>query len=393
MYSISTAQRRARIGVRHRLADPHRGTDPGEITRSMVVLHATDPATVHLSVAARGRGLGPVQVEHALYEDRSLVRMLAMRRTMFVVPVDLVPVLHASCGADLAAKQRRTYARYLEQAGVGEGDAAGWLAEVADRTHRALLARGSATGAQLSKDVPELRTQVDTAPEKSYSRPSNITSWVLVLLGTEGRIVRARPNGTWSSSQYSWAPVESWLSGPLGDVGVDQARTELVRAWLRTFGPAPIGDLKWWTGWTLGQVRKALTGIETVEVDLDGAPGLLLADDLEPVADPPPWAALLPPLDPTPMGWQSRSWYLDDDHRSRLFDRNGNIGPSIWYDGRIVGGWAQRTDGEIVTRILEDIGTDGTALVAAEAERAAGWFGAVRPIPRFRTPLERELTA
>lgn len=392
MYSISTAQRRARIGVRHRLAGAHRGADPVEIVRSLVVLHATDPATVHLSVAARGHDLGPAQVERALYEDRSLVRMLAMRRTMFVAPAGLVPVLHAACGADLAAGQRRTYARYLDQAGIGGGDAAAWLAEVADRTHRALLARGSATGAQLSKDVPELRTQINTAPDKSYSRPTSITSWVLVLLGTEGRIVRARPNGTWSSSQYSWAPVESWLSGPLPELGVDDARTELVRAWLQTFGPAPIGDIKWWTGWTLGQVRKALAALDTVEVELDGGTGILLADDLEPVADPPPWAALLPALDPTPMGWQSRAWYLGE-HQPLLFDRNGNIGPSIWYDGRIVGGWAQRKDGEIVTRLLEDIGADATALVGAEAERAAGWFGAVRPIPRFRTPLERELTA
>ncbi len=392
MYSISTAQRRARIGVRHRLAGAHRGAGPAEIVRSLVVLHATDPATVHLSVAARGHDLGPAQVERALYEDRSLVRMLAMRRTMFVAPVELVPVLHASCGTDLAVKQLRTYARYLEQAGIGEGDAAGWLADVADRTHRALLARGSATGAQLSKDVPELRTQINTAPEKAYSRPTSITSWVLVLLGTEGRIVRTRPNGTWSSSQYSWAPVESWLAGPLAEPGIDEARTDLVRAWLRAFGPAPIGDIKWWTGWTLGQVRKALAALDTVEVELDGDTGVLLADDLEPVADPPPWAALLPALDPTPMGWQSRAWYLGE-HQPRLFDRNGNIGPTIWYDGRIVGGWAQRKDGEIVTRLLEDIGADGAALVAAEAERAAGWFGELRPIPRFRTPLERELTA
>ncbi|MGW0004425.1 winged helix DNA-binding domain-containing protein [Nocardia grenadensis] len=392
MYSISTAQRRARIGVRHRLAGGHRGTDPAEIVRSLVVLHATDPATVHLSVAARGHHLGPEQVERALYEDRSLVRMLAMRRTMFVAPVDLVPVLHASCGTDLAAKQLRTYARYLEQAGIGAGDPAGWLTEIADRTHRALLARGSATGAQLSKDVPELRTQINTAPEKSYSRPTSITSWVLVLLGTEGRIVRARPNGTWSSSQYSWAPVESWLSGPLAEPGIDEARVELVRAWLRAFGPAPIGDIKWWTGWTLGQVRKALAGADIVEVELDGGPGVLLADDLEPVDDPAPWAALLPALDATPMGWQSRAWYLGE-HQPRLFDRNGNIGPSIWCDGRIVGGWAQRKNGEIVTRLLEDIGADATALVDAEAERAAGWFGEIRPTPRFRTPLERELTA
>lgn len=392
MLSITESQRRARLGVRHRLAAEYRLADVADVVRSLVVLHATDPATVHLSVAARGRDLGPAQVERALYEERTLLRMLAMRRTMFVAPVELVPLLHSSCGGDLAAAQRRTYARYLEQAGIGDGDAAGWLADVAEQTYRALLARGSATGAQLSKDVPALRTQVNTAPEKSYSRPTSITSWVLVLLGAEGRIVRARPNGTWSSSQYSWAPVETWLPAPIAELEVERARAELVRHWLRAFGPAPVADIKWWTGWTLGAVRKALARLDTVEVDLGGTTGLVLADDLEPVPVPPPWAALLPALDPTPMGWQSRDWYLGE-HRSRLFDRNGNIGPSIWYDGRIVGGWAQRRDGEIVTRLLEDIGAEAAALIEAEAARTAGWFGEVRTIPRFRTPLERELTA
>lgn len=392
MYAFTTAQRRARIGVRHRLATEHRSDDVAEIARSLVVLHATDPATVHLSVATRGTGIGAEQVERALYDDRSLLRMLAMRRTMFVAPTELVPVLHAACAPELATKQRRTYAQYLAKAGIGGDDPEGWLAAVADDTHRALLARGSATGAQLSKDVPALRTRINTAPEKSYSAPTTITTWVLLLLGTEGRIVRARPGGSWSSSQYSWAPVESWLPGPIDELDADTARIELVRRWLRTFGPAPIGDIKWWTGWTLGQVRKVLARLETVEVDLDGTTGLLLADDLDPVPTPPPWAALLPTLDPTPMGWQSRDWYLGG-HKDQLFDRNGNIGPSIWFDGRIVGGWAQRKDGEIVTRLLADIGTEGRALVTAEAERAAGWYGGLRPVPRFRTPLERELTA
>lgn len=392
MYSLSIEQRRARLGVRHRLATGHRGDDVAEIVRRLVVLHATDPATVHLSVAARGHDLGPAQVEKALYDDRTLLRMLAMRRTMFVAPAELVPVLHASCAGDLAVRQARTYSRFLEEAGIGDGDTPGWLAEVAEQTHRALLARGSATGAQLGKDVPALRTRIDTAPGKPYSRPTGITTWVLVLLGTQGRIVRARPNGGWSSSQYSWAPVESWLPGPIEHLDPGAARTELVRRYLHAFGPAPIGDIKWWTGWTLGRVRQALAGLATVEVDLDGTPGLLSADDLEPVPPPEPWAALLPALDPTPMGWQSRDWYLGA-HKPRLFDRNGNIGPSIWFDGRIVGGWGQRADGEIVTRLLEDVGSDAEALIAAETERAAGWFGGVRPIPRFRTPLERELTA
>ncbi|WP_069164421.1 winged helix DNA-binding domain-containing protein [Nocardia altamirensis] len=392
MRSIDVAERRARLAVRHRLTPATRADQVTEIARSLVALHATDPATVFLSVGARSDTLTPPDIERALYDDRTLLRMLAMRRTMFVVPVGLVPVLQSSCAEALAHKQRRTYGRYLELEGIGDGDVQSWLSAVEAETHDALLAKGAATGAQLSKEVPRLRTQVNPAPDKAYSKPTNITTWVLVTLGCEGRIVRGRPNGSWSSSQYTWSPMESWLADGVPAIPAEQARVELIRQWLRAFGPAPVSDIKWWTGWTLGEVRKALTDLELVEVDLGGSTGLLLADDTEPVAAPEPWAALLPALDPTPMGWQSRDWYLGP-HAPILFDRNGNVGPTIWWDGRIVGGWAQRKDGEIVYRLLEDVGADAIAMIEAEAAKTGAWFGDVRPIPRFRTPLERELTA
>ncbi|ATL71742.1 winged helix DNA-binding domain-containing protein [Nocardia terpenica] len=355
----------------------------------MVALHATDPATVYLSVAARTRGLEPAHVERALYDDRTLVRLLAMRRTMFVAPVGLLPALQAGVADALADKQRRAYGRYLT--GVVDGDIGAWLTEVEDETHRELLARGSATGAQLGAAVPRLRTRVDTAPGKSYSKPTNITTWVLITLGCEGRIVRGRPNGGWTSSQYSWSPVESWLPAGVPALPVEAARAELVRRWLYAFGPAPVEDIRWWTGWTVAEVRKTLAQLPIAEVDLDGGTGVLLADDLDPVPAPEPWAALLPALDATPMGWQRRDWFLGP-HAPDLFDRNGNVGPTVWWDGRIVGGWAQRKDGEIAWRLLEDVGADARAAITAEAERTAAWFGEVRAIPRFRTPLERELS-
>ncbi|WP_141577000.1 winged helix DNA-binding domain-containing protein [Actinomadura sp. WMMA1423] len=391
MRSMNVAERRARLALRHRLCPPARTDDVLDIARSMVVLHATDPATVFLSVAARSVHAVPAAVEKALYDDRTLLRMLAMRRTMFVAPTELVPVLQASTADSLAAKQRRTYARMIER-GSDVADAPALLAEAEEAAHRALLARGEATGAQLGADVPLLRTQVDPAPGKSYSRPTSITTWVLVTLGCEGRIVRGRPNGSWTSSQYMWSPVETWLPGGIEELPAEEARAALVRRWLRAFGPAPVSDLKWWTGWTAGDVRKALALLDVTEVDLGGGGGIVLSDDLEPSPAPEPWAALLPALDPTPMGWQERGWFLGG-HGPRLFDRNGNIGPSVWWDGRIVGGWAQRRDGEIAVRLLEDVGADAGAAVEREAARVAEWYGGVRAIPRFRTPLERELTA
>jgi len=392
MRSITVEERRARLARRHRLEAEARTGDVAAIVRSLVALHATDPATVFLSVAARSAAVKPADIERALYEDRTLVRLLAMRRTMFVVPVDFLGALRSSVTDALAAKQRRTYCKLIEQAGVLDGDVATWWAEVERETHDALLARGAATGAQLGKAVPRLRTAIDTSPGKAYSKPTNITTWMLVVLGAESRIVRGRPNGSWASSQYSWAPIETWLPGGVPEIAAEQAGAEVVRRWLTAFGPAPVSDIKWWTGWTVAQVRSALARLDVTEVDLDGVPGVVLTEDIDPAPSVEPAAALLPALDPTPMAWQSRDWFLGP-HASALFDRNGNIGPTVWWDGHIVGGWAHRSSGEIVVRLLEDIGTEAEARVTAEAERIGTWFGEIRTIPRFRTPLERELTA
>ncbi|HLT10484.1 MAG TPA: crosslink repair DNA glycosylase YcaQ family protein, partial [Micromonosporaceae bacterium] len=81
------------------------------------------------------------------------------------------------------------------------------------------------------------------------------------------------------------------------------------------------------------------------------------------------------------------------EHKARLFDRSGNIGPTVWSDGRIVGGWSQRPNGEIVYRLLDDVGKAKAAQVEAEAGRLSEWIGKVRVTPRFRTPLEKELAA
>ena len=176
-------------------------------------------------------------------------------------------------------------------------------------------------------------------------------------------------------------------------LGASAARAELARRWLAAFSPALVSDLQWWAGWTGAQTKAALAALPVAEVDLDGQVGIALADDLSfsASADVPPVAALLPGLDPTSMGWQERSWYVGP-HAPLLFDRTGNIGPTVWWQGRIVGGWAQRPSGEVGYQLVEDIGADGVAAVSAEAARLASWLGTNRVTPRFRTPLERELS-
>ena len=387
MRTISVEERRARLARRHFLAPGSRARDAVELAGGLVGLHATDPATVFL--AARARGVEGAELERALYEERSVLRMIGMRRTLFVLPLDLAAVVHAACTESILAASRRRYAKLIEGGGIAS-DGEAWLEEVGAETLRALEARGAAFAAELSADVPLLREKIHFGQGKTWASSTGMTSWVLFLLAAEGRVVRGRPRGAWTSSQWCWAPAESWLQEPLPRLEPEAARVELASRWLAAFGPASVTDLKWWTGWTLTQTRAALGATEAVELDLDGVPGFVLPSDVEPEREPEPWAALLPSLDPTVMGWKERDWYLGE-HSTALFDRNGNAGPTVWWNGRVVGGWAGRKDGEVAFRLLEDVGAEGIRAIEAEAEALGAWLGETKVSPRFATPLAKEL--
>jgi hypothetical protein len=200
------AQRRARLAVRHHLAPPAHADTPERVAEDLVALHGTDPASVYLAVQAR-TGVDHKDVERALYSDRTLIRMLGMRRTVFTVPVDVAAVVHAACTRAIAVRERRTLATLLATADFAGPDPVAWLADLEESVLRALDARGEATAAELSADEPRLREQVLMAAGKPYEAWQSISTRVLLVLAAEGRVIRGRPRGSWISSQYRWAPA------------------------------------------------------------------------------------------------------------------------------------------------------------------------------------------
>jgi hypothetical protein len=388
---MSVAERRSRLGWRHRLAAETLAVGPVDVAQSLVAVHGTDPASVYLGILARMTDGGLADVERALYLDRTLLRLLGMRRTVFVASTDIAPLIQAGCSRAVAAIERRKLLRWLADAGVAE-DVSGWLAEAERAALAALAARGESTAAQLAADDPRLAVRLRLGRGTSSAGQFNVASRVLFLLAADGQVARGRPRGSWTSHQYRWVPMADWYPPGLDGWATHQAEVELARRWLLAYGPATAEDLRWWAGWSAGQVRRVLTELRPADVDLDGVPGIVAAGDTDPSPDAESWAALLPGLDSTPMGWQRREWYLGG-FGDRLFDRTGNIGPTVWWDGRIVGGWAQHKDGEIVWRLLADIGSDGAAAVEAAAQRLASQLGGARLAPRTRgrTWLEDEL--
>lgn len=391
--------RRRRLGVRHGLAAPY--DDVESATRAMTALHATEAATVHLALRARVAGVTVADVDRALYDDRTVIKQLAMRRTLFAFPRDLLPAAWGSAALRVARQQRAQLAKNVAAAGLASDDAGAqaWIEEAAAAV-LAVLADGTArTTREIRELVPSLdgRISVGGGAGAKWGGEFPVGRWVLGVLGAEGRVVRAANAGHWRLNKPAWTTTEQWLGHGPRPTGEAEGYAELVGRWLATFGPGTEADLVWWLGATKTAVRRALGDVAAVAVALDdGATGWLLPDDpaltgaSEP--DPGPWAALLPTLDPTVMGWKERAFYLDPADVPYLFDSNGNAGNTAWWDGRIVGCWVQdEADPRAPVRLLvrEDLPIPARAALETEAERLTDWLDGVRITNVYASPQMR----
>lgn len=390
---VADTERRRRLARRHLLRRDTATDDVAAIADALVGLHSSDPATVYLAAVTRMAHPDLRAVDNALYDDRTVVRHHAMRRTMWVMTPATARHAHSATTLKIAAaERRRTLAALAGTPGIGDPDA--WLTAATREIVDLLASGGPMTARQVGQALPHRTAPLVFGTRTRHPGSIPAHTKVLQLAGFDGRLVRTRPVGTWISSEYAWAVVEDWLGAPLTGRPTREGAAALLDHWLHRFGPGTETDIRWWFGWTVAVMRDALSDIDAIPVDVEsGGPAWLAADDSddsdEPVAAP--RARLLPGLDPTTMGWKDRAWYVDPAMVPRLFDRFGNAGPTIWVDGRVVGGWIQRADGEIALDVLEPIGRAQRAAIGDAVDELSGALNDVVIRPRFPSPNQREL--
>jgi hypothetical protein len=382
MRTVTDEERRARIGARHGLAVPV--TSVEQAARAVTCLHATELASLYLSAFARS-GASRAAVDAALYGERSIVRQLAMRRTVFAFPRDLLAAVRGSASARVAAQLAARLAKDVEVAGIA-ADGAAWVAVACTRALAALREQ-PATTAQLRSRLPELNLRVPA--ESRYGADIPVGGRVLTVLAAGGSAVRGINSGGWKTSRPVWTPVEDWLGADPGAADEPAGYAQLVRRWLRSHGPGTEADLAWWLGATKAAVRRALADIEAAEVQLeDGSRAWLAPDDTDEVTAGGPWAALLPALDPTTMGWRDRGFYLGNQ-AGQIFDRNGNGGPTAWWNGRVVGSWTQDADGTVTVIPASPLARSVCKALAGRAEELTAWLDGDAVRSSIQSPLVR----
>jgi hypothetical protein len=381
--TVTDVERRARLGLRHGLGQ--RVADPVAAATAVVCLHATEPASVYLSAYARS-GASRADVEHALYDERSIVRQLAMRRTVFAFPRDLLPAVLGSAAARVAVQQSALLARTVVAAGLAD-DGARWVEQTCAEV-LALLRQAPATTAALRERIPALAERLPAPERAPEARPTPVAPRVLTVLAAGGAVVRGMNGGGWTVSRPTWTPIETWLGGSVHSLDAAEGYAELVRRWLWAFGPGTEADITWWLGATKTAVRQALTDIKATPVALeDGSSAWLHPADLDEVRTGEPWAALLPSLDPTTMGWRGRGFYVDESSAAAVYDRAGNGRPTAWWNGRIVGTWAQRRDGTVVVLATKQLPARAHTALQRVAEQLSRWLDGQVVRSSFQSPL------
>lgn len=395
VHAFTRTDRRRRLVARHRLESSNRAASAAGVVAALAAVHSSDPATVFLSIGARLETPDIGAIEQALYVDRSLVRHHAFRRTLWVMSPAMIDAAHASATAKIAAVERRTMLRsVIESTDIPAStpdQATQWCAAALREVQREIDIAGPLTTRQIGQRLPHLTVPVILGAGTKHAGTAAAHTRILLVAGFDAVLLRTAPSGGWNSAEYAWADPSAWLGGPLGSSGVREAAATVVDAWLRRFGPATETDLRWWTGWTLAQLRTALGDVDAEPVDLgDDGSGWIAAGDRS-VPEPEASVALLPGLDATTMGWKERSWYLSDAASARTFDRWGNAGPTIWRNGEIVGGWAQREDGTVAIELYTALTADEQRQLDDEIDRFRAFVGDTRIRVRFPSANQKEL--
>lgn len=292
-----------------------------QIVRDTGVLHSTAIKTSYLSLLARMEKFDPDEFETALYEQHSLARIKCIRRSVFVIPADMVAPFFCGTKNMLALKPKH-YEPYLQMSQDEYGVVAKNITD---------LISGQKMSAKEIKDTLDF--------DKSLSG-------VINTMCDQGLLIRQNPTGGWKSNTVGYSLFsEVFPQVDLNLYDEFEAREIILKYYLDSYGPATIEDAVWWTGFRKTEVKKVFAGSEIAKIVVSGLEGeyFITQNRLEklksfsrPEKDQ---TALLPFLDPYIMGYKNRERYMDMAHRDYIFDKSGNGSPTILVNGRVVGIW------------------------------------------------------
>jgi hypothetical protein len=351
---------------RHHLVDRAAPSEMLQVAGRIGGLHAQVMSSAELSLWARVEGLEPDAVSSALWEERSLVKLWAMRGTLHLLPAGELKTWLGALG---------TYDHYLKPAWLRAFEMTReQLEHLIDTIGEALdgeLRTREELGAEVARIAgsPELADKV-RGSWGPYLKPASF----------RGRLCFGPSDG----QRVRFTRPDAWLGRELALPDPEEARRAVTRRHLGAFGPAARQDLARWWGAQPAQGGRMLAalGDEVAEVDVDGTAGWMLREHAEEAAaeEPPSrLARLLPGFDMWVIGAaRDAVALLDPAEKKRVYRNQGWISPVLLVNGRMDGVWKHERKGKRLVVTIEPFGKLpkwARAGAEAEAERLAAFLG------------------
>jgi hypothetical protein len=331
--------------LRKQFFHPEDTPDFFEIAKAHLGLQSTDYWSPYLSVFARRGDFDAEQMYRALNRGDQLARIHAFRGAVHVVHQDNLSLIIAATGPRLYRMARKSKS----------------LRKLSDQQVETLLDQFLAALEETPLSMRELKQALPTlAP---MMRP-------LLYLGmATGQVVRASTAHARSTFSKYALIKHRFPTTKIEQYNEEEAITQLIHRYIALFGPVSVSDISWWLPTTKTQATATLTTLagDLVELETPEGPKFMTLSDFETAQSFSPSTetviAFLPYEDYLPKAFIDRSWFIEPDLQDRLFPRkarsywptgtrptrapalasginqSGEIRPSIWLNGAIVGRW------------------------------------------------------
>jgi hypothetical protein len=335
-----------------------------EVARRLGGVHAQVMSCAELALAARVDGLTVEDVREALWDKRQLVKTWAMRGTLHLLPADDLALWAGALRARSYLWRSAAWTRYF---GVSVEELEALVAAIGE----------SLDGRGLTREELGAEVGRHSGPRAQELMASG---WGTLLkpVAMDGRLVFGPNRGR----NVAFVNPHEWI-GSFEPLPTEEAMSEVVRRWLRVYGPGSHEELASWWGVAAGRARKALAslGDELLEVSVEGRPGVALAEDARALenATPDRRARLLPGFDPHVVGFFPREGLVEAEFKPRVSRTAGWISPVVVVAGKAVGVWKhtlRKGTMEIIVEPFRKLPTARVRELWADAERIGAALGA-----------------
>ena len=348
--------------TRHHLAES-KPADAVTVARDVCGMQAQFMSAAFLQFWTRNHGIAQNAIERALWQERSLVRTSLMRQTLHLVPADQFSVYIAALRSSRVRAVLRIMARFRISRDEAE-DLTGLILEALSSGPSSRVAIQAAVRPKVSKRV---RAWMDKV-------------WSIVRIPiAEGLICYSPSEG----NEATFIRVDQWL-GKQAPVAEQPARMELLRSYLRAYGPATLSDFAHWSGMSAGEVRTLprLLAADLEEVETEKRVSLVLCRDVDLLqarhnnkgTDS---IRLLPHFDPYLLAHRGKDHLVDSRHYKRVYRNQGWISPVLLINGRVAGVWTHKRQATNLTITIEPFGKLSPMVrraIAREAEDLSRFF-------------------